>query len=390
MTELQILFKVQFPMALPVIMAGIRISAVTSVGLMTLAAYIGAGGLGELIYSGVQMVNNNMILAGAIPACILALSMDFLFAKIEKAVTPLPLRKGAVLPDSKEKLVALRKNRRRFLSAVSIIMVVLFGFAIWSERGTKEKTIVVTSKYYPEQLLIGNMAADLIEDRTDINVVRKLGMSGTKVCLDALTSGEVDVHVEYTGSMYAGVLAQPMSSDNDHIYNTIKTMYKDRYDLVILGDWGFNNTYSLAVKQSTADKYNLETISDLSKVANKLIFSPPFEFSNREDGMIGLNKAYDLHFKEVKPIDGGLKYTAIDTDGCDIIVAYTTDAQVERYKLKILKDDLNFFMPYHAVPLIRQDTLNEYPELEGVLNILENELTDDMMIKLNYEIEVLG
>ncbi|MEG1972673.1 MAG: glycine betaine ABC transporter substrate-binding protein, partial [Oscillospiraceae bacterium] len=115
-----------------------------------------------------------------------------------------------------------------------------------------------------------------------------------------------------------------------------------------------------------------------------------FEFSNREDGMIGLNKAYNLNFKSIKPIDGGLKYTAIDTDGCDIIVAYTTDAQVERYNLKVLKDDKSFFMPYHAVPIIRGETLKKYPQLEEVLNILENKLTDEMMVKLNYEIEVLG
>ena len=391
MTELQVLFKVQFPLALPVIMAGVRISAVTAVGLMTLASYIGAGGLGYLIYSGVQMVNTNQILSGAIPACILALVMDLAFSLIEKGVTPISLRSGIVLPTTKGEIDRLRKTRRRVIGVVCGVSALLLAVTIAPMVQLKGDTVAVTSKYYPEQLLLGNMVSDLIEAHTDIKVERKLNMGGTDICLNALLSDEVQIQVEYTGSMYASVLKQPVDNVNqEHIYNTVKTMYEEQYDLVVLDDWGFNNTYSLAVRKDTAEKYHLETISDLAKVAHLLTFTPTFEFSNREDGMLGLNRVYDMEFGKVVPMDGGLRYTAIDNRESDVIVAYTTDSMVFAYDLIMLKDDREFFLPYHAVPVIRKDTLAKYPQLEQAVNLLSMALTDELMSQLNYEIEVNG
>lgn len=391
MTGAQILFKVQFPLAMPVIMAGVRISAVTAVGLMTLASYIGAGGLGYLIYSGVQMVNPYMILAGAIPACLLALLMDWVFAFVEKWVTPLSLRAKAKLPANMQEVNRYNNTKKWSYRIVSAVLVIAVAIGAFSTVELDDKTVSVTSKYYPEQLLLGNMASDLIEAHTDLKVNRKLNMGGTDICLNALTSGEVDIQVEYTGSMYASVLKQPVDNVTaDHIYNTVKEKYDDIYKLTVLDDWGFNNTYSLAVRKETAEKYHLETISDLAKVASQLTFTPTFEFSNREDGMLGLNRVYEMQFGKVVPMDGGLRYTAIDNKECDVIVAYTTDAMVFEYGLVMLKDDKNFFLPYHAVPVIRQDILEKYPELEKALNTLSNELTDEIMSELNYRIEVGG
>ncbi len=389
MTEMQILFRVQFPLALPMIMAGVRISAVTAVGLMTLASYIGAGGLGYMIYSGVQMVNTNQILAGAIPACILALLMDFVFAQIEKLVTPISLRQSTALPTTKAELEHLSRRRRVVLGTLGGIMaVVIVGMGV-SAIDFGGATVAVTSKYYPEQLLLGNMVSDLIEDKTDLKVDRKLNMGGTDICLNAMTSNEVQIQVEYTGSMYASVLGLPVDNvTEEQIYDAVKAGYKEKYDLNVMDDWGFNNTYSLAVRQETADKYHLETISDLARVADQLTFTPTFEFSNREDGMLGLNRVYNMEFGEVVPMDGGLRYTAIDNKECDVIVAYTTDSMVHAYNLIMLKDDKNFFLPYHAVPIIRQDTLEKYPELADAVNTLSGQLTDEVMSALNYEIEV--
>lgn len=390
MTKLQVLFRVQFPLALPVIMAGVRISAVTAVGLMTLASFIGAGGLGYLIYSGVQMVNTNMILAGAIPSCILALLMDFVFAFIEKAVTPISLRLGAALPSSQKELTRLRAMRRNTFRVAAGLLAALLIFVGVSSIQLEPKTVTVTSKYYPEQLIMGNMVSDLIEAHTDIKVNRKLNLGGTQVCFNALTSGEADIQVEYTGSMFVSVLGHDPLYDQEALYQQVKQEYKDLYDLQVMDDWGFNNTYALAVRQDTAEKYNLETISDLAKVADKLVFTPTIEFSNREDGMLGLNKMYNMKFKEVVPVDGGLRYTAINTNNCDVIVAYTTDSLVSGYNLKLLKDDKNFFLPYYAVAVCRQDTLVKYPELNNVLNMLAGQLTDEVMSKLNYQVEVDG
>lgn len=390
MTDLQILFKVQFPLALPVIMAGVRISAVTAVGLMTLASMIGAGGLGYMIYSGVQMVNTNMILAGAIPACILALLMDALFGKIEKAVTPLSMRSDIVLPTSKTELSKMKRKRKSVLSFVAVLLVFIMAFAILGGEKSKENTVTVVSKNYTEQLLMGNMVADLIEDKTDLTVVRKLNMGGTQVCLNALTSGEADIQVEYTGSMFASVLAQSLSTDPEYIYKTVKDGYKEKFNLNVLGDWGFNNTYALAVTQETAEKYNLKTMSDLVRHAGELTFACPFEFSNREDGLLGIQKTYGMNFGSVINVESGLRYSAIKNGECDVVVAYTTDAQVHENKLVILEDDKNFFLPYHAVPIIRQDTCDKYPDLITILNSLTGELSDETMSELNFKVEIEG
>lgn len=390
MTNLQVLFKVQFPMALPVIMAGVRISAVTAVGLMTLASFIGAGGLGYLIYSGVQMVNTNMILCGAIPSCILALLMDFVFGKIERAVTPISLRHGANLPNNKKDFDKIKKARKRTFGVVAGALAVVIAAVGISSIVLEPKVVTVTSKYYTEQLLMGNMAADLIEAKTDIKVVRKLNMGSGQVCHNAMTSGQADVYVEYTGSMYANILGEPINTDMDYVYNTVKEKYKERFDLNVLDDWGFTNNYALAVKQETAEKYGLNTISDLAKVADELVFTPTFEFSNREDGMIGMNRKYGMNFKKVIPVDGGLRYTAIENGECDVVVVYTTDAQVHGLNLKVLEDDQKFFMPYRAVSIIREDTLQKYPELRDVLNTLAGHMTDEIMSQLNYEVEIEG
>lgn len=389
MTNLQVLTKVQIPLALPVIMAGIRISSVTAVGLMTVAAFIGAGGLGYMVYSGVQMVNNYMILAGAIPACLLALIMDFVVGKVEKAVTPLSMRSDGNIPNSKEQVQKAKKMRKMLFGAIAAGLAAIMIFVLASSV-SGAKTVRVTSKYYPEQLILGNMVSDLIEAKTDLTVERKLNMGGTQICLSAMTSGEVDIQVEYTGSMFASVLAQDLSTDADYIYNFVKGEYKSRYDLDVYDSMGFNNQYALAVRRDTAEKYHLETISDIAKVADQLIFTPTIEFSNREDGMVGMNKAYEMAFKEVIPVDGGLRYSSIDSGHCDVIVAYETDALIAKYDLVVLTDDKQFFLPYHAVPIIRADTLAKYPELGEVINSLSGKLTRDIMSELNYQVEIEG
>ncbi len=408
MTDIQILFRIQFPMALPVIMAGVRISAVTAVGLLTLASYIGAGGLGYLIYSGVQMVSSNMILAGAIPACALALFIDFLFSKIEKAVVPISLRVGVPLPDSKDGLVKLRHQRRRFLSGVAGVMAVIVLFVTVGDLikipfsgGSEEEgglvvdpnippIITVTSKNYTEQTLLGAMAADLIEYNTELEVDRKLNMGGTTICFEALRANEVQVMVDYTGTMYASVLAkEEFITDEQEIEDIVASEYAELYDLTVLPDFGFNNTYAVAVRPETAEKYDLETVSDIAKVADELTFGSTIEFSNRQDGLLGLQSTYDFEFGDLIITDGGLRYEAIKNSEVDVIVAYTTDALVHEYGLVTLEDDKSFFLPYNAVPIIRDDVLEAYPQVGEALSILDNVITEEIMAELNYKVDVL-
>lgn len=379
LTKSQTLFKIKIPIALPVIMSGVRISAVTAVGLMTLAAFIGAGGLGYLVFSGVQTVNNNMILAGAIPACILALIIDFVFAKIEVAVTPRGLN-----PNGK-------KSNPLLMKIVASIVVVAIGVGVVSSlTKTKEDTIVIGSKNYTEQLILGNILADMLEEHTDLNVERKMNLGGSSVIMSAIDAKEIDLYVDYTGVLLVNVLKQESIKDKDEAYAKTKNGMEEKYGITLLDPLGFNNTYTIAMKKETAEKYGLNTISDLTKVSEQLTFSPTMEFENRDDGLIGLNKTYGLKFKDVKAMDGGLRYSALEKGSCDAIDSFSTEGLLKAFDLKVLEDDKSFFPPYNAVPVIRQDTLEKYPEIKDVLDKLTGKLTEDVMIDLNYQVDKLS
>jgi osmoprotectant transport system permease protein len=380
LTKSQTMKKVQLPLAFPMIMAGIRISAVTAVGLMTIAAFVGAGGLGYLVFSGVQTVDNYMILAGAIPACILALLIDFVVGKLETSFSYTNKRRSA----SKTS----KKVKRLVIAITSIFVVAAGAFTVYSKANAGEK-IVVGSKNYSEQLILGNMLADLIESKTDIEVERKMNLGGSQVAFSAIQNGDVDMYVEYTGTGLVNILNQSPQSDPDQVYGYVKKEFKEKFDIDMLKPLGFNNTYALAVRQDTAKQYNLNTITDLAKVSEGMIMGPTIEFPNREDGLIGLSQTYNLKFKDVKAIDGGLRYTALDNHKSDVIDAFSTDGLIEEFGLKVLEDDKNFFPPYYAVPIVKGETLKDHPELKEVLNSLAGILTDDKMRKLNYKVDSL-
>ncbi|MCC3867841.1 glycine betaine ABC transporter substrate-binding protein [Terrisporobacter mayombei] len=381
LTSKQILYKIQLPLALPIIMAGIRISAVTAVGLMTLAAFIGAGGLGYLVFSGVQTVNNIMILAGAIPACILALTVDYIFSRVEKAV----MSKYSSQKSSNEK----RKSTHTGLKVcTAIVVVVILVSSIVPSFGQKD-TIVVGSKDYTEGLILGNMYADLLEEYTDYNIERKLNM-GTTVLWSSIVSGEVDMCADYTGTILMNIMKEEATGDANEVYNRVKDHLDKEYGIKVLDPIGFNNTYTLAMDSEVAKKYNIETYSDLIKHSEGLVFSPTLAFQNREDGLPGLQKYYNMKFKEIKSMDGALRYQALKRGDAQVIDAFSTDGLLKKFNLKVLEDDKEFFPPYYAVPLVREDLIAKYPETEEVLNKLSGVINEEEMIELNYKVDEEG
>ncbi|XOQ47416.1 MAG: Osmoprotectant transport system permease protein [Eubacteriales bacterium] len=388
MTKGQVMRKVQFPLALPVIMAGIRIAAVNAVGFVTIAAFIGAGGLGYLVYSGIQTSNTNLILSGAIPACILALLVDFIVGFLEKVVTPVSLMNPSA-DMTKEKVQ--RNKRKRGIVSVSalVITIAIIAASVAPNYNQKGKVIHVGSKNFTEQLILGNMYADLIEDKTDIRVVRDLNLGSTDITYNALKNHDIDMYVEYTGTAYGSLLDQGVSTDKEHIYSTVCKLM-EKQGIRVLDPIGFNNSFVLAVRENTAEKYHLKTISDLKKVSSQLVFSPTIEFNNRNDGIVALNNAYNLKFKALSPIEGGLGYTAIDSGKCDVLTAYSTDGLLKTYHLKILEDDKNAMLSYYAIPMINESTLLEYPELEEVLSKMTGLIDDETMRSLNYLVDQEG
>ena len=197
----------------------------------------------------------------------------------------------------------------------------------------------------------------------------------------------VDMYVDYTGTIYGSVLGLEPNSDVEAVYNTVKDEMKKQYNFTVLEPLGFNNTYTLAMSKQTADKYNIETISDLCKVSNQLIFSPTLTFVERKDCLVGLQETYPLQFKEVIPIDGSPRYTALVNNECDLVDAFSTDGLLKKFDLKVLTDDKNFFLPYNAIPIINQRIKDECPEIIELVNQLQNYLNEEVMIDLNYKVD---
>lgn len=384
LTPFQVLTKVQIPLALPVIMAGVRIASVTAVGLMTMAAFIGAGGLGYLVFSGIRTVNNNQILAGAIPACLLALMVDFLISLVEKLVTPISLQKGDMTLKKKK-----RSTQKMTLSMATLVIVFIFAFSSIQGSNHNAKVITIGSKDYTEQAVLGNLVAELIEQRTDITVNRKLELGGTQVCFGALQNGDIDLYVEYSGTAYSDMLKHAPISDMEEVYETVKQEFKEKYDIDVLKQMNFNNTYTLAVTQETAKKYNLETISDLAKVAGNMKSGTTFEFLNREDGLPGMETFYGFKLKECLALDSGPRYTALANGKVDVIDAFATDGLLKKFKLKTLTDDKNFFPPYYAIPIVNSKVLDKYPEITEIIQELGEHLTNEVMMELNYKVDEL-
>ena len=378
LTKWQILTKVQIPLAFPVIMAGIRISAVSAVGLMTLAAFVGAGGLGYLVYAGIRTVNNSQILAGAIPACLLALLIDYIMSIIETLSIKQNRRNI-----SKKKLFV----QKVILILISVLTVGLFAINYSANDTNSKDTITIGSMDFTEQEILSYMIAELIEENTDIEVEQELSLGSSNIVMGAVSTNDIDMYIDYTGTIYGSVLKHEPNSNVQEVYDISKKELKEQYDLNILGDLNFNNTYTLAVKKETSDKYGLKTISDLCEVSDELVFSPTLVFMERNDCYIGLKEIYPINFKEVIPIDGSPRYIALMDGESDVIDAYSTDGLLEKFGLVVLEDDKNFFLPYHAIPVVNNRIIEEYSEIIPLLENLSECLNDAKLRELNYKVD---
>ena len=209
----------------------------------------------------------------------------------------------------------------------------------------------------------------------------------TNVVFSAMKSKDVDMYVEYTGTCLVNILKKPTMTDPTKVYNESKKDFAANYNIDMLKPIGFNNTYVMAVRKDFAKKNNLETISDLAKISKGVTAGVTMDFANRPDGYLGLQKTYGLNFKSVKGIDGGLRYNSIEKGETQVLDAFSTDGLIKKFDLKLLKDDKNFFPPYYAVPIVRADTLKKYPQLNGVLQLLQGKITDDEMRTMNYKVD---
>ncbi len=372
-TKLQQLFKVKLPLALPVLMSGIRNMVTMTIALAGIASFVGAGGLGVAIYRGITTNNSAMTFLGSLLIAILALIFDFILGLIEKRLTNHKRVKYKINP----KLIILG------------LFIVIFG-AYFSLNSKKDKTINIATKPMTEGYILGQMLTELIEQDTDlkVNITNGVG-GGTSNIHPAIVKGEFDLYPEYTGTSWEAVLKKEDSYDESK-FDELQKEYKEKYNLEYVNLYGFNNTYGLAVNKDIAEKYNLKTYSDLAKVSNNLIFGAEYDFFEREDGYKELQKVYNMDFKKKIDMDIGLKYQAMKDKKIDVMVIFTTDGQLAVSDVIVLEDDKKMYPSYRAGTVVRSEILSEYPELKPVLEKLNNILDDKTMADLNYQVESEG
>ena len=372
-TKLQQLFKVKIPLALPVLMSGIRNMVTMTIALAGIASFVGAGGLGVAIYRGITTNNSAMTFLGSLLIAILALVFDFILGLIEKRLT-------------NHKRIKYKINLKVIILG---LFIVIFGI-YFSLNSKKDKTINIATKPMTEGYILGQMLTELIEQDTDlkVNITNGVG-GGTSNIHPAIVKGEFDLYPEYTGTSWEAVLKKEASYDESK-FDELQKEYKEKYNLEYVNLYGFNNTYGLAVNKDIAKKYNLKTYSDLAKVSNNLIFGAEYDFFEREDGYKELQKVYNMNFKKQIDMDIGLKYQAMKDKKIDVMVIFTTDGQLAISDVVVLEDDKKMYPSYRAGTVIRSEILSEYPELKPVLEKLNNILDDKTMADLNYQVESEG
>lgn len=367
MSQWKKLIKVQIPIAMPIIMAGIRNAMVLIIGTGTIAALIGAGGLGSLILLGIDRGNNHLILLGAIPAALLAILFDYLLSLFEK--------------------ISFKKT----VITLGVLSFIILGLLIAPLIMRDKEELVIAGKLGAEPEIIMNMYKYLIEEETDVAVTLEPNMGKTTFVFNALESGDIDVYTEYTGTILATFLNEELNStDEQDVYQQAKEGLANQYDMSLLEPMAFNNTYTLAVTSELAEEYDLETISDLIPIADEIKAGFTLEFSDRQDGYLGIQNLYGLTFGDVQTMEPKLRYTAIETGDINLVDAYSTDSELAQYGLVVLEDDQGLFPPYQGAPLMLNETMEDFPELEGILNQLSGKITDAEMREMNYAVNVTG
>jgi osmoprotectant transport system permease protein len=372
MTPRQILRQVELPLALPSVAAGVRVATVTGVGTATIASAVGAGGLGDYIFRGLAMVDATVILAGAVPAAILALAADAGLALVGRSLDP---RHGS-------------RRARRLVAATVVVMALIVGG--WLVRATADSgaRIVVGSKNFTEQIVLGEIVARAIED-AGFRVERRLNLGGTLVCDAALTRGDIDVYVEYTGTALTAIFHEQPLRDREAVFARVRERYAAA-GVSLLPRLGFNNTFAVLVRQESAAEEGLTTISDLARVAPGWRAGFGYEFLERQDGFPGLARTYQLSFSDApRVMDLNLIYRALDAGEIDVTAGDATSGLIEALGLTVLDDDRHYFPPYDAAPVVRASTLLRHPGVAAALERLSGRISEPDMRRMNYAVDAL-
>jgi osmoprotectant transport system permease protein len=406
----QVLRHVEFPLALPSLMAGLRVATVISVGVATIGAAIGAGGLGVFIFRGIATVNNSLLLAGALPAAAIALVADGALGALENRLSRRVAKGGSQGGGPGGRRPAWRRRRWRQLLAGALLVATLLAIPVawrWlAPAGGKPaggkpaggkpasgETVVVGAKGYTEQLLLGELLAQEIEANTSLRVKREFSLGSTFLLHEAVRQGRIDGYVEYTGTAWTAILRQPPLPPERRaaVWQRARQLYDERYGLRMFPSLGFENSFAILIRQADGQRLGLRTISEAVKPARQWRAAFGYEFLNRADGFPGLAERYGLRFAAPpSAMDLGLTYRALADGRVDLIAGDSTNGLISALKLQKLEDDRAYFPPYDAVPVFNAASLRRHPELVPLLERLSGRLSAATMQKLNAAVDLQG
>ncbi len=372
MTERQKLLRVELPLALPVMVAGVRTATVWVVGTATLSTTVGATSLGNYIFSGLQTRNLSAVLVGCVAAAGLAVLLDQVIRTLELGV---------------------RARRRGLLALAASVMGALYVFTagsfVWERMGEPVRRVAIGSKTFTEQYILSEFLSLWIENETG-RPTRAVQSLGSTVLFDALRAGDVDLYVDYSGTIWATILERDgLARSRASVLQEVREALPEEYGVVVAAAFGFENTYALAMREDLALELGVRSISDLVAVAGSLEIGGDYEFFVRPEWK-ALRDTYGLGFRVQRSMDSSLMYQAAASGEVDVISAFSTDGRIAAFELRLLEDDRGVIPPYDAIVLVGPRLAREAPDVVRALQRLEGSLDESAIQRLNLEVDERG
>jgi osmoprotectant transport system permease protein len=369
MTERQQLLRIQLPLAMPVIVAGLRTSAVWVVGIATLSTPVGAASLGNYIFSGLQTRNFVAVLVGCIAAALLAIALDQLIHTLETGV---------------------RRRRRSLVTGALGVLLALYaytGISMATARlGADPREIAIGSKTFTEQYILSELLARQIRQATDVSV-RVVPSLGSTVAFDALRTGAIDIYIDYSGTIWATIMKRTtVPGDPRIVVDEVRRYLDDAHGITLVGSLGFENAYALAMRRHHAESLGIRRISELTPHAPRLEIAGDYEFFARAE-WTALVEAYALTFGARRSMDASLMYQAVAAEEVDVISAFSTDGRIAAFDLAVLTDDRHAIPPYDAIILAGARIAREEPQAMAALRALAGTIDATTMQQMNMAVD---
>jgi len=375
MTPGQCLRRIELPLALPIILAGIRTSAVLTVGVATLSTPVGAPSLGNYIFSGLQTRNLTAVLVGCIAAAVLALCLDGLVRALGSAIVERKTARAAIV-----------------LTVFGLLYLYTGASVVQEFRARDVGRVIVGAKTFTEQYILSEILAGQITGVTGVatDVVSSLGST---VAFDALRAGEIDVYVDYSGTIWATIMNRAGAGagrpGKDDVLGDVSRFLRDRDGIEVVGTLGFENAYALAMRRQQAEASGIRSIADLSRHAPRLVMGADYEFFGRQE-WTAVRDAYALAFSAQRTMDPSLMYQAVASGQVDVISAFSTDGRIAAFDLLVLEDQRGAIPPYDAIILAGPRLLRERPDAVAALRQLAGTIDAERMRAMNLAVDQQG